>query len=166
MVQVTDRSEGDVPGGGRGSAGAPATGRAAAGGAPLSCCASGLQKLLSPRLFKALADPRRISLLVRLADEGRPCTVGQLAEGSGVDLSVVSRHLAMLREAGVIECDKQGKEVWCTVRTGAVAQILRSLADALETCCPDGDRASGSTEAPGSRAIRHSSSRPSSSLQT
>lgn len=136
MVQVTDRSEGDVPGGGRGSAGAPATGRAAAGGAPLSCCASGLQKLLSPRLFKALADPRRISLLVRLADEGRPCTVGQLAEGSGVDLSVVSRHLAVLREAGVIKCVKQGKEVWCSVQPGAVVTLLRDLADALEACCP------------------------------
>ena len=125
------------------------------------CCASGLQEFLSPQLFKALADPRRISLLVRLADEGRPCTVGQLAEGSGVDLSVVSRHLAMLREAGIIKCDKQGKEVWCTVRTGAVAQVLRDLAGALETCCPDGDRTSGSAVA----SVPQSARRPS-PLQT
>ena len=102
---------------------------------PGSCCA-GLQALLSPKLFKALSDPRRLSLLVRLADEGRPCTVGQLAKGSGIDLSVVSRHLAALREAGVITCEKQGKEVWCSVQTGAVAQMLRDLADALEACCP------------------------------
>jgi DNA-binding transcriptional ArsR family regulator len=105
-----------------------------------------LQKLLSPQLFRALADPRRLSLLVRLADEGRPCTVGQLAEGSGVDLSVVSRHLATLREAGVITCEKQGKEVWCTVQAGAVARILRDLADALETCCPSGDCTSIASE--------------------
>lgn len=99
-------------------------------------CCPGLQALLSPRLFKALSDPRRLSLLVRLADEGRPCTVGHLAEGSGIDLSVVSRHLAILREAGIISCEKQGKEVRCSVQTGAVAQILRDLADALEACCP------------------------------
>jgi DNA-binding transcriptional ArsR family regulator len=99
------------------------------------CCA-GLQALLSPRLFKALSDPRRLSLLVRMADEGCPCTVGHLAEGSGIDLSVVSRHLAVLREAGVISCERQGKEVWCSVQTVAVAQILRDLADALEACCP------------------------------
>jgi DNA-binding transcriptional ArsR family regulator len=99
-------------------------------------CCSGLQELLSPGLFKALSDPRRLSLLVRLADAGRPCTVGHLAEGSGIDLSVVSRHLAVLREAGIISCEKQGKEVWCRVQTGAVAQILRGLADALEACCP------------------------------
>jgi DNA-binding transcriptional ArsR family regulator len=101
-----------------------------------SCCASGLQELLSPQLFKALADPRRLTLLVRLAEQRRPRTVSQLAEGSGVDLSVVSRHLAVLREAGVIKCEKQGKEVWCTVQTGVVAGILRGLADALDACCP------------------------------
>ena len=101
------------------------------------CCA-GLEDLLSPRLFKALSDPRRLQLFVRLAGEGCACTVGQLADGSGVDLSVVSRHLAVLREAGVISCEKRGKEVWCTVQTGEVAGILRDLADALDACCPPG----------------------------
>jgi hypothetical protein len=37
----------------------------------------------------------------------------------------------VLRDAGVITCEKRGKEVWCTVQTGEVAQILRDLADAL-----------------------------------
>ena len=131
MVQVNKPLAGDASSGERGASGDE-------GG---SCCASTLQELLSPRLFKALADPRRLSLLVRLADERQACTVGQLAEGSGVDLSVVSRHLAVLREAGIIKCVKQGKEVWCTVQTGAVARILRDLADALDTCCPS-ERAS------------------------
>ena len=101
------------------------------------CCAS-LEDLLSPRLFKALSDPRRLQLFVRLAGEGCACTVGQLADGSGVDLSVVSRHLAVLRDAGVISCEKRGKEVWCTVQSGEVAGILRDLADALDACCPAG----------------------------
>lgn len=102
-----------------------------------SCC-SGLQSLMSPKLFKALSDPKRLSLLVRLAELGEACNVGQIAQGSGVDLSVVSRHLAMLRDAGVIRCDKRGKEVWCVVETAAVVKVLRDLADALEACCPDG----------------------------
>jgi DNA-binding transcriptional ArsR family regulator len=106
---------------------------------PVACCA-GLQDLLSPKLFKALCDPRRLALLVRLAEAGKPCTVGAVADGSGVDLSVVSRHLAILREAGVIQCEKRGKEVWCVVQTRAVVKILRDLADALEACCPEGWR--------------------------
>ncbi len=103
-----------------------------------SACCAGLEDLLSPRLFKALSDPRRLQLFVRLAGEGCACTVGRLADGSGIDLSVVSRHLAVLRDAGVISCEKRGKEVWCTVRTVEVAGILRGLADALDACCPAG----------------------------
>jgi DNA-binding transcriptional ArsR family regulator len=99
-------------------------------------CCSELSHLLSPELFKAFADPKRLSLLVRLAEARRPCTVTQVAEGSGVDLSVVSRHLAVLREAGVISCVKEGKEVWCSLQPSAVAALLRNLADALESCCP------------------------------
>ncbi len=103
-----------------------------------STCCSGLQDLLSPKLFKALSDPRRLALLIRLAEAAEPCTVSGVAEGSGIDMSVVSRHLAILREAGVIQCEKRGKEVWCVVQTGALAKILHQLADALANCCPDG----------------------------
>jgi DNA-binding transcriptional ArsR family regulator len=101
----------------------------------MGCC-SGLRGLLSPKLFKALSDPKRLSLLVRLAEESGPCTVSKIAEGSGVDLSVVSRHLAILREAAIITCEKKGKEVWCVVQTAPVVKLLRNLADALEACCP------------------------------
>src|ERR1019366_8530661 len=103
-----------------------------------AACCSGLKSLLSPGLFKALADPKRVSLLVRLAERREPSTVGLVAEGSGVDMSVVSRHLGILRDAGIIECRKCGKEVWCSVQTGVIAKILRDLADALEACCPSG----------------------------
>jgi DNA-binding transcriptional ArsR family regulator len=107
-------------------------------GAPqTSSCCAGLAGLLSPRLFKALSDPKRVSLLVRMAEERGPRTVSHIADGSGVDLSVVSRHLAILREAGIIRCVKQGKEVQCSIEPGAVVRVLRDLADALEACCPD-----------------------------
>jgi DNA-binding transcriptional ArsR family regulator len=99
---------------------------------------SGLAQLLSPRLFKALSDPKRLSLFMRLAEDQGPCTVSQMAHGSGVDFSVVSRHLAILREAGIIKCVKRGKELWCTVEVNAVPKVLRDLADALEFCCPEG----------------------------
>ena len=84
---------------------------------------------------------------MRLAEEGGPFTVSQMAEGSHVDLSVISRHLATLREAGLITCAKRGKEVLCTVQATAVASLLRDIADALEACCPGGARrAAGAPE--------------------
>ncbi len=108
--------------------------------APAACCPD-LGRLLSPRLFKALADPSRTGLLVRLAEGREPRTVSEAARGSGVDLSVVSRHLAVLREAGVIECVKRGKEVLCSFRGDVLARALRELADAFEACCPPGEAA-------------------------
>jgi ArsR family transcriptional regulator len=102
---------------------------------PQGCC-GGLKDLLSPKLFKALSDPTRIALLIRLAEAGAPSTVGAAAQGSGVDISVVSRHLGILRDAGILRCEKRGKEVYCLVDTQAVVSALRDLADALETCCP------------------------------
>jgi len=109
---------------------------AAKAGRPEVCCA-GLAKLLPPKLFKALSDPKRLSLLVRIAVKRAPSTISQIAEGSDIDLSVVSRHLAVLRDAGIIRCVKRGKEVWCTVESRAVVKALLELADALEACCPD-----------------------------
>ncbi len=105
-----------------------------------SCCPN-LQRWLSPALFKALGDPTRLGLLASLADGGRERTVTALGGCCAVDLSVVSRHLRVLRDAGVVEARKQGKEVFYRVRAAELAGILRSLADALEQACtrPDGE---------------------------
>lgn len=100
--------------------------------------AGGLGAYLPQRLFKALSDPKRLSIFVRLAEKRVPCTVGEIAEGTNVDLSVVSRHLAILREAGIIECVKQGKEVRCCVRAATLSHVLRTIADAIDKCCPNG----------------------------
>src|SRR5262245_37477279 len=89
--------------------------------------AARLGELLSPRFFKALCDPSRVALLVDLAGERKPCTVSQLAQALPVDLSVVSRHLATLRDAGIVDADRQGKEVRYRVRARAVAATLRAI---------------------------------------
>jgi DNA-binding transcriptional ArsR family regulator len=112
--------------------------------ARVACC-GGLAGRLVPRVFKALADPTRAMLVVRLAEAGCPCTVGELAAGQTVDLSVVSRHLGLLRDAGVVACERRGKEVYCTVRVHEVAAALRELATALEACAPP----PGNDEQPG-----------------
>jgi ArsR family transcriptional regulator, arsenate/arsenite/antimonite-responsive transcriptional repressor len=99
-------------------------------------CCSGLDKLLSPKLFKALGDPNRVSLLTRIAECCAPCSVSEIARCCPVDLSVVSRHLAILREAGILEAKKKGKEVYYSVCTRRLVDTLRKIADAMESCCP------------------------------
>ena len=102
---------------------------------PVECCER-LDSLLAPEFFKALADPRRLLILFKLATAGGSWTVSQVAEAVPVDVSVVSRHLAQLRDAGILDARRRGKEVRYTVCYGTVACLLRQLADAIESCCP------------------------------
>ncbi|MCE7973458.1 MAG: transcriptional regulator [Leptolyngbya sp. PLA1] len=100
-------------------------------------CCGPLDTLLDPALFGALADPTRASLIACLAKCGRGCSVGEVAECCSVDLSVVSRHLSLLARAGVLEAKKEGRTVIYRVRYAELCRSLRSLADAVEECCPE-----------------------------
>ena len=102
-------------------------------------CCEPLDRLFEPDLFKALSDPSRVALLARLAAAGREATVSELAECCPTDLSVVSRHLAMLKAAGVLEAEKRGRQVHYRVRYAALSRALRSMADAIDACCPSGE---------------------------
>lgn len=102
------------------------------------CCCPDLEALIDPELFKALSDPNRVALIADIGRRGRPTTVSEAAECCPVDLSVVSRHLAVLRRAGVVEAERNGREVRYTLSGADLAAGLRSLADALEACCPPG----------------------------
>jgi len=100
-----------------------------------------------PGMFKALGDSNRIALLCTLAESRRSNTVSEASECCAVDYSVVSRHLATLKNAGVLEAEKKGREVYYTVRCTELATWLREIADAIEACCPpDQETAQGSNQ--------------------
>ncbi len=103
-----------------------------------SSCCPGLADSLSPGVFKALADPNRVAILTRLAESGEKQTVTDVACCCPVDISVVSRHLGVLRDAGILEAQKRGREVFYSVRIDKLTTLLRNLADALDACCPEG----------------------------
>jgi ArsR family transcriptional regulator len=98
-----------------------------------SCCGD-VADLMQPGFFKALSDPNRIAILARLAKCCQACTVSEIAECCPINVSVVSRHLAMLRDAGILEARKKGKEVYYTVRYASLAKGLRQIADAFDAC--------------------------------
>jgi DNA-binding transcriptional ArsR family regulator len=97
-------------------------------------CRTFLRDQLRPELFRALCDPNRLTLVARLASASGPLTVTEAGTCCGVHISGVSRHLAMLRDAGVIQATRQGREVRYELDCGALASALRQLADALEGC--------------------------------
>jgi DNA-binding transcriptional ArsR family regulator len=64
---------------------------------------------LQADVLRTLASPRRLEILHRLAES--PCEVGRLAEDIGASQPNVSQHLAVLRAAGIVESERDGREV-------------------------------------------------------
>jgi len=98
-------------------------------------CCQEFEELLVPQFFKALGDPNRIAILARLAVGNCGVTVREAAGCCTTDYSVVSRHLSILKEAGILTSEKRGREVLYQVRYDALARRLRELATAIESCC-------------------------------
>jgi DNA-binding transcriptional ArsR family regulator len=67
------------------------------------------------KIIKALAHPARLLIVDELAEQGERC-VCELTEVIGSDMSTVSRHLAQLKEAGIIEDEKRGKMIFYRLR--------------------------------------------------
>lgn len=99
------------------------------------CCPQ-LVEALDPRLFQALGDENRLLLLCRLAAATEAQTVSDLAACCGVHISGVSRHLAQLRDAGVVSAHKVGREVRYELQRDVLIQTLRAIADGLESAPP------------------------------
>lgn len=73
-------------------------------------------------LFKALGHPARIRVLELLGSGER--TMGELADGTGMELSHLSQHVATLRRAGVVNSRRVRSTVLCTLRDPMTAELL------------------------------------------
>ena len=72
-------------------------------------------------LFAALADPTRLALLRRLAD-GEPKPIVALAAGSALTRQAVTKHLAVLRGAGLVARRPSGRETLYALRPERLAE--------------------------------------------
>lgn len=74
-------------------------------------------------LLRALADPTRRGLFERLCRDGE-LTVGALTAGSGVSQPAVSKHLALLRQAGLVSDRQDGRQSHYRAETAALAPLV------------------------------------------
>jgi len=64
---------------------------------------------LQADVLKVLASPRRLEILHLLA--GGPCDVSRLAREIGISQPNLSQHLAVMRTAGIVVAERDGREV-------------------------------------------------------
>jgi DNA-binding transcriptional ArsR family regulator len=74
-------------------------------------------------LFRALSDPTRRALFERLCREGEH-TVAVLTSGAGVSQPVVSKHLGILREAGLVRGRIDGRQTHYSADRAALAPLV------------------------------------------
>ena len=74
-------------------------------------------------LFRALADPTRRALFERLCRDGEK-TVGDLTARAGVSQPVVSKHLVVLKQAGLVRDRHEGRHTHYSARRGALAPLI------------------------------------------
>ena len=114
---------------------------------PKSACAKSAGKpaslTLSPERYraraeivKALAHPTRLMIVDKLA--GGECCVCDLQALAGVDISTVSKHLSLLKKAGIVEDEKRG--LWVFYRLccpclgdffGCIEGVLKKRAEKM-----------------------------------
>jgi len=71
--------------------------------------------------FAALSDPTRRAILDRLARG--PATLNQLARPFSISQQAISKHVAYLERAQLIEKQRRGRESLCTLRPRAIRQV-------------------------------------------
>ena len=74
-------------------------------------------------LFRTLADPTRRALFERLCRQGEQ-TVGALTAQAGVSQPAVSKHLAVLKQAGLVLDRHQGRQTHYSAQLGALAPLV------------------------------------------
>src|SRR5215475_2557889 len=74
-------------------------------------------------LFRTLADPTRRAIFERLCREGEQ-TVGALTAQAGVSQPAVSKHLGILRSAGLVRDRPEGRQTHYSAQLTALAPLL------------------------------------------
>ncbi|MBO9713668.1 metalloregulator ArsR/SmtB family transcription factor [Sphingomonas sp.] len=74
-------------------------------------------------IFRTLADPTRRAIFERLCREGEQ-TVGGLTARAGVSQPAVSKHLGVLKQAGLVRDRHAGRQTHYSARPGSLAPLV------------------------------------------
>src|SRR5690349_16583938 len=74
-------------------------------------------------LFRTLADPTRRAIFERLCREGEQ-TVGALTARAGISQPAVSKHLGLLKQAGLVRDRHEGRQTHYSAQISALAPIV------------------------------------------
>lgn len=75
-------------------------------------------------IIRNIAHPLRLRILDYLQSDGEPKTVGEIITASGSGQAVVSQHLRVLRDQGVVSARREGSYMLYAILDDSVLQVL------------------------------------------
>ena len=82
------------------------------------------------KIIKALGHPARLFIVDELSRNER--CVYELTEMVGLDMSTISKHLSVLREAGIVQDEKRGVQVYYQLRLGCVMNFFQCVENIMK----------------------------------
>ncbi len=80
---------------------------------------------LRAKLLKALSHPTRLFIIDELA-KGARC-VCELTDMIGADISTVSKHLSLLKASGIIESERNGTQIYYTLKLKCIPNFFMCI---------------------------------------
>lgn len=81
-------------------------------------------------ILKAMAHPTRLWLLEQLQQQER--CVCELNDGVNADMSTVSKHLSVLKQAGIISSRREGKQIFYRLETPCLLNMFSCVEKVIE----------------------------------
>lgn len=79
---------------------------------------------IKANLFKALSHPARIRILEILSANNRPTAVGAILDATGIEATLLSQHLAVLKRHRVVRAERVGNAVYYELAHPSVSDLL------------------------------------------
>jgi ArsR family transcriptional regulator len=81
------------------------------------------------KIIKSMAHPSRLFIIDELSKH--ECCVNELTEMIGADASTVSKHLSVLKNAGLVSDEKRGNSIFYSLRVPCIMQFMGCVEDVL-----------------------------------
>ena len=98
-----------------------------------------LVEVFDSKFFKTLSEPVRVEILKFVMLNGR-ADIGTIAEHMPQDRSVISRHLNLMHEVGILTCEKESRHMFYEINASTflnkLENITKQIKKCMEECCP------------------------------
>jgi DNA-binding transcriptional ArsR family regulator len=89
--------------------------------------------VLDSKFFKSLSEPVRVQILRYLLLNGR-ADIGTIAQNLPQDRSVISRHLNLMQEVGILNCEKESRHMYYGINASEFLDRFVNITDLVGKC--------------------------------